>query len=79
MIETGLFEQAHGGTLYLDEIASFPQRQQKAILKMLLDGGITRMGGSQLVSIDARIYRLAVASREIHFRRSFCVKTYFTG
>ncbi len=55
LIETGLFEQAHGGTLYLDEIASFPQRQQKAILKMLLDGGITRMGGSQLVSIDARI------------------------
>ncbi len=55
LIETGLFEQAHGGTLYLDEIASFPQRQQKAILKMLLDGGITRIGGSQLVSIDARI------------------------
>ena len=54
-IEPGLFEQSHGGTLYLDEIASFPVPQQKAILKMLLDGGITRVGGKELVQIDARI------------------------
>ena len=53
-IEPGLFEQAHGGTLYLDEVCHFPQAQQKAILKMLIDG-ITRQGGAQAVPIDARI------------------------
>ena len=53
-IEPGLFEQAHGGTLYLDEICSFPLRQQKAILKMLLDGGIKRIGGGDLVPLDSR-------------------------
>jgi two-component system nitrogen regulation response regulator NtrX len=54
-IEPGLFEQSHGGTLYLDEISSFPIQQQKEILKMLLDGGITRVGGKELVHIDARV------------------------
>ena len=54
-IEPGLFEQAHGGTLYLDEVCHFPQAQQKAILKMLIDGSITRQGGAQAVPIDARI------------------------
>ena len=54
-IELGLFEQSHGGTLYLDEISGFPIQQQKEILKMLLDGGITRVGGKQMVHIDARV------------------------
>lgn len=54
-IEPGLFEQSLGGTLYLDEISSFPIQQQKEILKMLLDGGITRVGGKELVYIDARV------------------------
>ena len=54
-IEPGLFEQSHGGTLYLDEISSFPVQQQKEILKMLLDGGITRVGGKAMVHIDARV------------------------
>ena len=55
LVEPGLFEQAHGGTLYLDEVCGFPVRLQKAILKMLVDGGIKRIGGAQLVPIDARI------------------------
>ncbi len=54
-VEAGLFEQAHGGTLYLDEICTFPQKQQKAILKMLVDGGVKRVGGKQIVKIDARV------------------------
>ena len=54
-IEPGLIEQAHGGTLYLDEVCQFPQVHQKAILKMLIDGHITRIGGSQPVDIDVRV------------------------
>lgn len=55
LIEPGLIEQAHGGTLYFDEVCHFPQAQQKAILKMLIDGEITRVGGKQPVKINARI------------------------
>ena len=54
-VEAGLIEQAHGGTLYLDEICNFPQKQQKALLKMLVEGSITRVGGAQSVSIEARV------------------------
>ena len=54
-VEAGLFEQAHGGTLYLDEVCLFPAAQQKAILKMLVDGSITRVGGREPVKLDLRV------------------------
>ena len=54
-VEIGLFEQAHGGTLYLDEVASFPQSVQKSILQVLVSGSFTRVGGKQKVKVDARV------------------------
>ncbi|MGC6535587.1 MAG: sigma-54-dependent transcriptional regulator [Parvibaculales bacterium] len=54
-IEPGLIEQAHGGTLYLDEICGFSQAHQKALLKMLVDGEITRLGGKHPVPVDVRV------------------------
>jgi two-component system nitrogen regulation response regulator NtrX len=54
-IEAGLLEQAHGGTVFLDEIASFPMSVQGEILKTLHDGGFQRVGGEQLVQIDVRV------------------------
>ena len=54
-VEPGLIEQAHGGTLYLDEICGFSQAHQKALLKMLVVGEITRLGGKHPVPVDVRV------------------------
>lgn len=78
-IELGLFEQSHGGTLYLDEISGFPIQQQKEILKMLLDGGITRVGGKQMVHIDARVLSSCSGDPKARISEAFCARIYITA
>ena len=51
----GLFEQAHGGTLFLDEIGELPLDLQPKLLRVLENGEIKRVGGSQLIDVDVRI------------------------
>lgn len=51
----GLLEQAHGGTLYLDEIADMPLTTQAKILRVLTDQTFTRMGGQRQVKVDVRV------------------------
>jgi two-component system, NtrC family, nitrogen regulation response regulator NtrX len=51
----GLLERAHGGTLYLDEIADMPLTTQARILRVLTDQSFTRLGGSRTVKVDVRV------------------------
>ncbi|MGI5927655.1 MAG: sigma-54 interaction domain-containing protein [Thermacetogeniaceae bacterium] len=51
----GLFEQANGGTLFLDELNSMPLGLQAKLLRVLQDGTIRRVGGTQDISVDVRI------------------------
>ncbi len=51
----GKFEEANGGTLFLDEIGDMPLTLQPKILRALEEGYITRIGGSQQISVDVRI------------------------
>jgi len=51
----GWFERAHGGTLLLDEIGELPLDAQVRLLRILQDGSLTRVGGSQPVAVDVRI------------------------
>lgn len=51
----GRFAQAEGGTLFLDEIGDMPPEAQTRLLRVLQDGGYTRVGGRDLVLSDARI------------------------
>ena len=44
--KTGLFELAHNGTLYLDEVADMPLETQGKILRVLVDQTFTRVGGT---------------------------------
>src|SRR5699024_1184965 len=51
----GLFELAHGGTLFLDEINSMPIELQSKLLRVLQDGTIRRVGGTNTIEVDVGI------------------------
>lgn len=51
----GLFEQANGGTLLLDEISAMPYDLQSKLLRVLQEDYIRRVGGSRDIPIDVRI------------------------
>jgi two-component system, NtrC family, response regulator HydG len=51
----GLFEEADGGTIFLDEIADTTLTFQAKLLRVLQEGEIKRVGGTQPVKVDARV------------------------
>jgi len=53
--EVGALERAHGGTLYLSEVASLPATAQQALLRTLVENKFNRVGGTVPVPIDVRI------------------------
>lgn len=53
--KSGALEEAHGGTLFIDEIADMPRETQNKILRVLVDQTFERVGGSAKVSVDVRI------------------------
>ncbi|MEM8787528.1 MAG: sigma-54 dependent transcriptional regulator [Pseudomonadota bacterium] len=53
--EPGLFEQAHGGILFFDEVADMPFGTQSKILRVLVDQSFQRAGGSDVVRVDVRV------------------------
>jgi two-component system nitrogen regulation response regulator NtrX len=53
--KVGALEEAHGGTLYLDEIGDMPRETQNKILRVLVDQTFQRVGGTQKVDVDVRI------------------------
>jgi two-component system nitrogen regulation response regulator NtrX len=53
--KTGALEEAHGGTLFIDEIGDMPRETQNKILRVLVEQTFQRQGGSAKVSVDVRI------------------------
>jgi two-component system nitrogen regulation response regulator NtrX len=53
--EVGALEKAHGGTLYLSEVAALPAPAQQVLLRTLVENKFNRVGGSVAVPIDVRI------------------------
>lgn len=51
----GLFEQASGGTLLLDEISAMPYALQSKLLRVLQENYIRRIGGTKDIAIDTRV------------------------
>ena len=51
----GLFELAHGGTMFLDEIGEMPLELQAKLLRVIQEKEVRRVGGDRLVIVDVRI------------------------
>ena len=59
----GKFEQAHGATLFLDEIGDSPPAVQTRLLRVLQERTIERVGGNETIRVDVRI--LAATNRNL--------------
>lgn len=51
----GLFEQAHHGTIFLDEIGDIPPKLQARLLRVIQERQIMRIGSDKVINIDVRI------------------------
>jgi two-component system, NtrC family, nitrogen regulation response regulator NtrX len=51
----GALEEAHGGTLYIDELADMPLETQGKVLRVLVDQTFLRVGGAKKVRVDIRV------------------------
>jgi two-component system nitrogen regulation response regulator NtrX len=61
--EPGLFERAHTGILFFDEVADMPPGTQSKILRVLVDQAFQRVGGSDVVRVDVRV--LSATTRDL--------------
>ena len=59
----GKIEQAHGGTIFLDEIGDMPSSIQAKILRLLQEKSIERLGGRETIPVDVRI--IAATNRNL--------------
>ncbi len=69
----GKFEQADGGTIFLDEIGDMSLNAQAKVLRALEEGRIERVGGNKQITVDVRVIaatnkNLQDAIKQTHFR-----------
>ena len=62
----GKFEQADGGTIFLDEIGDMPIHMQAKLLRVLEEGEVERIGGDRPVSVNVRV--LVATHRDLEAR-----------
>ncbi len=60
----GVFEQAHGGTVFLDEVGELSAEAQAALLRVLDSALVTRVGGTKEIAVDVRV--VAATHRDLH-------------
>ena len=76
--QLGLFEQAQGGTIFLDEIGEMPIHLQAKLLRVLQERSVTRLGGQKAIDLDIRV--VAATNRNLKqaiLDRSFREDLYF--
>ena len=68
----GLFEQAQGGTIFLDEIGELPLTLQDKLLRVLQERTLVRLGGERTISLDVRV----VAATNKNLRESIALREF---
>jgi two-component system nitrogen regulation response regulator NtrX len=61
--KVGALEEAHGGTLYIDEVADMPIETQGKLLRVLVEQKFQRLGGGPKVQVDVRV--ISSTSRDL--------------
>ena len=79
----GLFEQAQGGTIFLDEIGEMPLGLQAKLLRILQERRLTRLGGQAQIDLNVRVIaatnkdlKRAIAAREFREDLYFRISTF---
>ena len=79
----GLFEQAEGGTIFLDEIGEMPINLQAKLLRVLQEKKLNRLGGETLIDLNVRVIaatnkdlKLAIEQREFREDLYFRISTF---
>ena len=79
----GLFEQAHGGTVFLDEVGEMPIHLQAKLLRVLQEKKLNRLGGETPISLDVRVIaatnkdlKQAIQQREFREDLYFRISTF---
>jgi len=79
----GLFEQAQGGSIFLDEIGEMPLHLQAKLLRVLQERQLTRLGSERRIDLDVRVIaatnkdlRQAIALREFREDLYFRISTF---
>ena len=62
--KTGLFELAHGGTIFLDEISEMTPSLQARFLRVLQEKEVVKIGDDKIIPIDVRV--IAATNRNLH-------------
>ena len=75
----GALEEAHGGTLYLDEIADMPRETQNKILRVLVDQTFERVGGATKVKVDVRVLSSTARDLEAAIGKGASARTFSIG
>ena len=53
--QTGKFEQADGGTIFLDEVADMSLKTQSKVLRVLEEGEVQKVGSNRIIKVDVRV------------------------
>lgn len=62
-VRPGMFEMAHNGTLFLDEVSDMPMETQGRIIRVLQEQSFQRVGGTSEMNVDVRV--IASTTRDI--------------
>ena len=74
----GLFQQANGGTIFLDEIGDISIKMQAKLLRVIEEREIMKIGGDRIIPIDVRI--IAATNRDLKqmiYEKTFRMDLYY--